>query len=222
METADAQPMEVAQWLALGGELDARGGEIKVELSSDGGATWFAAPADNALTALPVAGGGKDRLRARLTLTAAPDGSSPIVQGLAAGYTPGAHDQLTLANDELEITFGPVGVRKLRAKKLDTDFLFGGKEAPLCQLLLKQPGNAAPTWVPVTQAAVLRRELNGNTLVQRFHFPAGIDVACSVTLTGADSRWGSISPTTRRWRLPRCSTRCSRGCAWGTMPATIR
>lgn len=190
IETADAAPMDVAQWLAWQGDLDARGGTLTMELSADGGATWFPAPADKSLQGVKVAGGGKDKLRARVTFASAPDGSSPIVQGLAAQYLPGAHDQMTLANDELAITVGPVGARALRAPKLDTDFLFGGVEAPLFQLLLKPKGNAAPNWVPSTAAAVTGREVKGNTLTQHFRFPNGIDVTCTVALTGADSRWG--------------------------------
>lgn len=190
IETADASPMDVANWLELQSDADARGGTLTIELSSDGGATWFSAPADKSLQALAVAGGGKDRLRARVSFAAAPDGSSPVLQGLAATYQPGANDQLVLKNDELEIMFGPVGVRKLRAPKLDTDFLFGGVEAPLFQLLVKPKGSNAPSWLPSTAAAVLGREVKGNVLTQRFRFANGITVICTVTLTGADSRWG--------------------------------
>ena len=189
-ETADAQPMDVANWLQLAGDADARGGEIRSELSTDGGAHWSAAPAERTLNALTVLGGGKDRLRARVSFTAAPDGCSPIVQGLAATYQPGAHNQIALANAELAIAFGPVGVCKLRAPRLGTDFLFGGQEAPLFQLLVKPRGSSVRSWISVTQAAVLAREIQGQTLTQHFRFPAGIDVVTTVTLDGATSRWG--------------------------------
>ena len=188
-ETADAQPMDVMKWLRLEGELLARGGAARIELSADGGVTWMPVPDDRALDRIAVAGGGKDHLRARITLTSA-NGASPIVQGLAAGYMPGAKNQIVLVNDEMEIAFGPTGVSALRARKLNTDFLFGGQEAPLFQLKVKKPGQATPVWIAVTQAAVLGREVNGHTLTQHFHFPAGIDVKTTVSLDGATSRWG--------------------------------
>ncbi|MHB9129588.1 MAG: DUF6259 domain-containing protein [Armatimonadota bacterium] len=190
IETADATPMDVAQWLAWQGDLDARGGTLTVELSADGGANWFPAPADRALNDVKVAGSGKDRLRARLTFARAMDGASPIAQGLAASYLPGANDQMVLSNGEMAIAFGPVGVRRLDAEKLGAQFLFGGIEAPLFQLLLKPKGSASPFWVPSTAAAVTGREINGDTLQQRFRFANGITVACTTALTGADSRWG--------------------------------
>ena len=190
VETADAQPMDVAKWLKLECGALPRGGTVTVELSADGGATWFAAPGDGSLDALPVSGKGRDRLRARLTLRRAPDGSSPVVHALAAVYQPGPDNQIVLGNEEIEVAFGPVGVRALRAKRLGVNLVHGGAEAPLFQLRVKPRGSAAPTWMPVTQAAVIRRELRGATLAQRFRLPIGIDVVCTVTLEGAASRWG--------------------------------
>jgi len=190
VETADAQPMDVAGWQQLERDADARGGTIRIELSADGGAHWSPLPADGKLTTLPVVGHGNDRLRARLSLTAAANGASPIIQGLAARYQPGANNRIVLANDEMEIAFGPVGVGSLRAKKPSTDFLFGQQEAPLFQLQVKAPGSSVPGWISVTQAAVLAREVTAHTLTQRFRFPAGIEVTTTTRLEGATSNWG--------------------------------
>lgn len=56
---------------------------------------------------------------------------------------------------------------------------------------MKPPGNAAPRWLPSTEAVVLDRRLRrgSGTLTQRFRFPSGIAVTCRTELKDADSRW---------------------------------
>ena len=190
VETADAAPLDVAKWLSVEGDAAPRGGEVKTEASSDGGATWSPLPANGDLTALPVHGNGKDRLRLRFTLRSAPDGSSPILQGYQAVYREGPHNEIVLAGKDLRLAFGPTGLRRLHSVATGTDFLWGGSEAPLFALCVKPPGSAVPVWVPATQATVTGRTLAGDTLTQRYHLPLGIVVTCRVRVTGGSSRWG--------------------------------
>ena len=190
VETADAAPLDVARWLSVTGDAAARGGEVRVELSSDGGASWSPLPPRGDVSGLHARGGGKDRLRLRFTLRSGEDGASPIVQNYGAVYREGPHNEIVLAGSDLRLAFGPTGVRRIHSVAAGTDFLWGGDEAPLFQLCVKPPGPATPVWIPSTQATVTGRTLVGNTLTQRFHLPLGIDVTCRVKVAGSDSRWG--------------------------------
>jgi hypothetical protein len=51
VETNDAQPIDVKQWLNLGGVVVSRGGRVKMELSFDAGQTWHEVSFDQALPA---------------------------------------------------------------------------------------------------------------------------------------------------------------------------
>jgi hypothetical protein len=189
VETNDAQPIDVKQWMSLGGVVVSRGGHVKTELSFDAGKTWNEVSFGQTLPAA-LQSAGQNRARARLTFSAGSDGLSPLVHDLAITYLPGPNDRTILANEDLEFTFGPAGVCGLRAARLNMPIAEGAQNA-LFRLQVKPPGNATPHWMSSTEAIVLGRKLeDGNrTLTQRFRFQNGIAVTCRTKLQGADSRW---------------------------------
>ena len=187
--TSDAQPIDVKHWINMNGSVVLRGGTVTTELSFDAGKSWHPILLDQPLSAELQSAGGKTA-RARITLSTGSDGVSPLSGGLAITYMPGPKDRILLANDKMEIAFGPAGVSGLRAIKQGTTILESAQNA-LFRLQVKAPGKAAPHWIASTEAAVLGRVMDvaSKTLTQRYHFSNGISVTCRTRLQGADSRW---------------------------------
>jgi hypothetical protein len=72
-------------------------------MSTDGGQSWQAVGDEGRLTDAAVTGDGSDSLMARLTLTAAEDGTSPLVRGASVDWTPDSDTEIALENEHYRI-----------------------------------------------------------------------------------------------------------------------
>ena len=105
LETPDFRPPAVTHWDRV--DLDAAGAgeDIRVQLSTDGGGTWQAAPEGGVLHSVPVKGDGSDRLRIRAVITRRDDGIGPEVASIALGCSLRPGSLLTLENEHTRISF---------------------------------------------------------------------------------------------------------------------
>jgi len=146
-------PSAVAAWRAVGFEADANGGAVTVEASVDGGQTWAPMPADGDLSALPTDGDGDDTLLARFTLTAAPDGVSPLLRGATASFSllPDAEIALETEHYRIAVARQTGALAGILNKPLGVPATPLHLQEPFVGLAVREPGAPEMQIIPPSQ-----------------------------------------------------------------------
>ncbi|MGD9498586.1 MAG: hypothetical protein AB7Y46_19995, partial [Armatimonadota bacterium] len=140
-------PSAVARWGLLTADADRNGGLVAVQASLDGGATWIAA---HTLPQGAVQGDGSDALLARFTLTAAPDGASPLLRGAQAAFTLSEDAEVTLetAAWRMAVARHTGALAGMLYRPLNLAVTPPHLQQPLVAVVMREPGAAEQTVIP--------------------------------------------------------------------------
>ncbi|HUS80535.1 MAG TPA: DUF6259 domain-containing protein, partial [Armatimonadota bacterium] len=151
--TRSVLPSGVQAWGKVQLDADPGGGAIAVEVSADGGRSWHPSGAGGEVSALPTAGDGTDSVQARLTLSAAADGASPLVRGITVSWTQAEDAEVALATDGYRIavarhTGALAGIYNQALGEWVTP---PHLQQPMVGLAVREPGGTEQTVIPPDQ-----------------------------------------------------------------------
>ena len=186
--SAVLRPSCVARLRRLEVDTALNGGSIGADVSTDGGNTWSQALPGRDLGQINTAADGSDRLVLRFTLTAAPDGASPLLRGAMLTYDVPRAAEAGIENRHYRIAFDRrtgalCGIRsRLPERTVTAPHL----REPLLGLSVREPGATSQTLVPPEEITLVDLDAAPTRLVLTYEALGG-EVSLTVEIRADDS-----------------------------------